>query len=320
MKKKLIIIYLAAILLLAIIIYLIPSLVGMLEKTYIAEYGALSVTEETQVLLVRNEEVYVSEKAGQINRLMDEGELLKHGTKVVEVGGIGLEETTKKYETALNMLGNNVVRSSSCINEKAGVVTYYFDGYENTINPESMMELNKQDLINISSSSVFPIQEKIYKNEPMYKIVDNGGWYMVFFIEESRGNLYKEGKTLTVNFENGSVDCNVYQNDKVDGYRRIILSCNRYYANYTWERVQSVKILISNEIGVIVDNSSIIEIDGQKGVYLKNKLDKNVFKPIKIIATDNEKSVLYSKYFNGDDGMPVETIEPYDEVVKSPDI
>ena len=209
---------------------------------------------------------------------------------------------------------------SSCINEKAGVVTYYFDGYENTINPESMMELNKQDLINISSSSVFPIQEKIYKNEPMYKIVDNGGWYMVFFIEESRGNLYKEGKTLTVNFENGSVDCNVYQNDKVDGYRRIILSCNRYYANYTWERVQSVKILISNEIGVIVDNSSIIEIDGQKGVYLKNKLDKNVFKPIKIIATDNEKSVLYSKYFNGDDGMPVETIEPYDEVVKSPDI
>ena len=108
MKKKLIIIYLAAILLLAIIIYLIPSLVGMLEKTYIAEYGALSVTEETQVLLVRNEEVYVSEKAGQINRLMDEGELLKHGTKVVEVGGIGLEETTKKYETALNMLGNNV--------------------------------------------------------------------------------------------------------------------------------------------------------------------------------------------------------------------
>ncbi|HKK95039.1 MAG TPA: HlyD family efflux transporter periplasmic adaptor subunit [Anaerovoracaceae bacterium] len=319
-KNKLILIYIAVVAALAIIIYLIPSLVGMLEKTYIAEYGALSVTEETQVLLVRNEEVYVANKSGQINRLMEEGELLKQGTKVIEIEGLGLEEATKQYTQAINRLGDSTISNPMHTNKKAGVVTYHFDGYESTITPETMFKLEKADIVNINLATVFPIKEKVYKKEPVFKIVDNGGWYIVFFTDESRKNLYSEGDTLTVRFQSGNVDCDVYQNDEVNGFRRIILSCNRYYKNAAFERIQEVEILISNEIGVIVDNSSILEIDGQKGVYLKNKLDENVFKPIKIIATDNEQSVLYSKYYNGDDGMLVETIEPYDEVVKSPKI
>jgi putative membrane fusion protein len=318
-KNKLIIIYIAAITVLAIIIYLIPSLIGMLEKTYIAEYGALSVTEEARVCLVRNEDVYVAGKSGEINKLMEEGDLLKHGTKVIELEGSGLEEPSKLYIQALERLGDNTVKSETYRNIKAGVVTYHFDGYENEITPSTMNKLKKEDFVAIKSSAVFEINDKVYKGEPVFKIVDNGGWYLVFFTDKSRGNLYELDSKVTVKFNDGNVDCKVYSNEEVGDYRRIILSCNRYYSNYTFERIEDVEILISNEIGVIVENSSIVEKDGQKGVYLKNKLDNNVFKPIKVIATDNDRSVLYSKYFNGDDGMPVETIEPYDEVVKTPD-
>lgn len=318
-KNKLIIIYIAAITVLAIIIYLIPSLIGMLEKTYIAEYGALSVTEEARVCLVRNEDVYVAGRSGEINKLMEEGDLLKHGTKVIELEGIGLDEPSKLYIQALERLGDSTVKSETYRNIKAGVVTYHFDGYESEINPSTMNKLKKEDFVAIKSSSVFEIKDKVYKWEPVFKIVDNGGWYLVFFTDKSRGNLYELNSKVTVKFNDGNVDCKVYSNEEVGDYRRIILSCNRYYSNYTFERIEDVEILISNEIGVIVENSSIVEKDGQKGVYLKNKLDKNVFKPIKVIATDNDRSVLYSKYFNGDDGMPVETIEPYDEVVKTPD-
>src|SRR6056297_1513207 len=218
-KNKLILIYIAVVAALAIIIYLIPSLVGMLEKTYIAEYGALSVTEETQVLLVRNEEVYVANKSGQINRLMEEGELLKQGTKVIEIEGLGLEEATKQYTQAINRLGDSTISNPMHTNKKAGVVTYHFDGYESTITPETMFKLEKADIVNINLATVFPIKEKVYKKEPVFKIVDNGGWYIVFFTDESRKNLYSEGDTLTVRFQSGNVDCDVYQNDEVNGFR-----------------------------------------------------------------------------------------------------
>ncbi|MBK5253805.1 MAG: hypothetical protein JJE03_05035 [Peptostreptococcaceae bacterium] len=320
-KKLLIIIYLSLVLVMALIIYLAPSIAGMLEQTYIAEYGTLKTVDEVEACIIRDETVYVAPESGKINRLMEEGMLLKQGTKVVQFSGKGSEEADSKYVQVLAKLGKNIESNIDNLNQAAGVVTYHVDGYEKILNPENISEFTKEKLDTISKAEVLNIDEaNFYKGDPIFKIVNNGGWYIIYFIENSRANLYEEGKSVTVQFSDDNVECLVDSIDEIDNYTRIVLSCNRYYIRYPYVRAEDISVLISEEQGVIIENKSIFELDGQTGVYLKNKLDENVFKPVKIITTDNENSVVYSKYYNGTDGMPVETIEPYDEVVKSPKV
>lgn len=320
-KKLLITIYLSLVLIMAAIIYLVPSIAGMLEQTYIAEYGNLKTIDNVNACVIRDETVYVAPENGEINRLMKEGMLLKQGTKVAQLNGSGAEEANDKYSQSLIMLGESIETNSDNINKAAGVVTYHVDGYEKKLTPDSIGKFTKNELDKMNNAKVLSIDEtNFHKGDPIFKIVNNGGWYIIYFIKNSKANLYTEGQRVNVSFSDDSVECIVDSIDKMENYTRIVLSCNRYYARYTHVRVEDISVLINEEQGVILENKSIFEIDGQTGVYLKNKLDENVFKPIKVIATDNKKSVVHSKYYNGKDGMPVETIEPYDEVVKSPKV
>jgi putative membrane fusion protein len=252
---------------------------------------------------------------------MEEGMLLKQGTKIVQFSGKTPEKADFKYSQVLLKLGENIESNNNNINQAAGVVTYHVDGYEKTLTPENITKFTKEELEKISNTKVLNIDETtFYKGDPIFKIVNNGGWYIIYFVENARANLYEKGKSVTVQFSDDNVNCIVDSIEEIDSYTRIVLSCNRYYIRYPYVRVENISVLISEEQGVIIDNKSIFELNGQTGVYLKNKLDENVFKPVKVIVTDNEKSVVYSKYYNGTDGMPVETIEPYDEVVKSPKV
>lgn len=320
-KKLLITIYLSLVLIMAAIVYLVPSIAGMLEQTYIAEYGSLKTVDDVKACIIRDETVYVAPENGEINRLMKEGMLLKQGTKVAQLNGNGAEEANDKYSQTLIMLGESTETNIGNINKAAGVVTYHVDGYEKKWNPKTIGKFTENELEKISNTKVLSIDEtNFHKGDPIFKIVNNGGWYIIYFIKNSKANLYAEGESVNVSFSDDNVECVVESIEKIDNHTKVVLSCNRYYARYTHVRVEEISVLINEEQGVILDNKSIFELDGQTGVYLKNKLDENVFKPIKIITTDNKKSVVYSKYYNGEDGMPVETIEPFDEVVKSPKV
>ena len=52
-------------------------------------------------------------------------------------------------------------------------------------------------------------------------------------------------------------------------------------------------------------NSSIATVDGQVGVYVKERTGDFTFTPIKIIASDGEDSAVSSSYFYDDEGQRV---------------
>ena len=88
MKKKWIVaiaIYLGLIAICLVAIYVVPSVRGMLEKTYIAEYGSIDVKDEVSAFIVRDETVYVAAQPSTINRLADPDKLVKANTHVVEL-------------------------------------------------------------------------------------------------------------------------------------------------------------------------------------------------------------------------------------------
>ena len=78
-------VYVGLVALCCIALYVVPSVVGMFERTYIAEHGKIDVADEVSAFIVRDERVYVASQKSSINRLADSNRLVNAGTKVVEL-------------------------------------------------------------------------------------------------------------------------------------------------------------------------------------------------------------------------------------------
>ena len=72
----------------------------------------------------------------------------------------------------------------------------------------------------------------------------------------------------------------------------------------------------SNRTGIILEADSIVEEDGQEGVYVVNKLGKTNFVPVKILSTDGEKTVVEKNYYYDSEGNTVTTVKNYDEILR----
>ena len=87
-------IYLGLLTVCIVVLYAVPSVRGILERTYIAEHGELDVKDEVSAFIVRDEDVFVAKQSSNVNRLIEEGELVKAASAVVEL-------TPEKEMTAL---------------------------------------------------------------------------------------------------------------------------------------------------------------------------------------------------------------------------
>ena len=83
-------------------------------------------------------------------------------------------------------------------------------------------------------------------------------------------------------------------------------------------REAKIKIPVSRGRGLIIRNSSIVKKNGRTGVIVKNKVGKNVFKPISIIADDGIKSAVYDDIYVDERGQFVETLTIYDRILRRP--
>ncbi len=322
MKRKRtisLIIYLTLIALCALVVYIIPSLKGLLEKTYIAKTGEVTVTDEVEAYIVRDETVYVANSPGTVNRLADPDKLIKGGTQVVEISGEGLETENNRYTSILSTLGKSAKKTKDGVSEEAGYVSYYLDGAEGKLTTENLDKLKESDLESLTD---LPMQKaangKCAEGDPLFKVTRNAKWYLVFYLDKERAEKYTEGKTVTINMNDEDVPVKVYSVKHGKEQSQVILSCKSYFVGLLKIRSLDTTVTYEKGEGLIIRNSSIIEKKGKKGVIIKNNLGEHIFKPIAVKADDGEQSVVFSDLFVDDGGNYVETLSVYDEVVASP--
>lgn len=111
----------------------------------------------------------------------------------------------------------------------------------------------------------------------------------------------------------------MYRASEVGGKAKITLRTDYYYEKFAETRVADVTLTTYDESGVIIENGSIGEEKGRKGVYVKGKNDEYFFVPIQIYATDGEKSLIADDFYYDleRDGEMVMTVEVYDEILKT---
>lgn len=320
-KHRLLLLYIAAIIICIIFIYVIPSVENILERTYIAEPGTIVRSYDVDGFVVRDETVYVSDKAGSINRLIDSGQLVKGGSRVVEITGKGKDEPGVDLETALRSLGKSKKIAPEGISSNAGYISYAIDGAEGKLGPDSLDKYDSATYKKYASASLCKLDSrKCSKGEPIFKTTRNGEWWIVFFVDANMAKQYEEGSSVDIEVNDETADAYVKSISKVKGKSeyRVVLKCNVFLKGYLKMRKAKVTITTESAKGLIIEKSSIVTKDKKQGVLVKNKLGENVFKSIYVKANNGEKCAVCQDYYMDEKGNFVETIKVYDEILASP--
>lgn len=351
MKKKwlaALIIYIALVAACIVIVYAVPSVKGMLEKTYITEYGKIDITDKVSAYIVRDETVYVASHDAEVERVAETGVLLNARTGIVKLTPILSDEEealkeagpdadqataeaaaeanegeadniSRKYAKAIENLNGNWVSTENGKSKQAGYISYSIDGGEAKYSTDNIGNLSQADYEALRKLRTIETPDrKCGKGEPVFKVIHNSKWYLVFYIDNKAGEKYYEGRTVSIDVAGKKVPVKVAQVQTGEATTKVTLSCKTFFEDFFKERSLDTVITVASAEGLVLQDSSIVMKGDQPGVFVKNKLGEHKFKPISIKADDGKRCVVYSDIFVDAEGNYVETLSTYDEIVAEP--
>lgn len=240
-------------------------------------------------------------------------------------------ETKKKYIAATDdaareeIINENThldgygIKPSTYVSPSNGVVSYYIDGYEGEFTPGSMPLLTKSKVEKLKIDCQNVTRESTIEGEPLYKVVDNSLWYVVFWVKPENIVKYEKGNSASLNLPLGQVKGTIEDIIDDQGEWMVIMSFNRYYKEFAQVRKADAQVVTLDYKGLTIPNESITTKKNQPGVYVKDVNNEYVFKPVQIITSDGEHSLVEVSCFYTDGGAKrVETVNVYDEILKNP--
>ncbi len=298
--KRTILIYLLILVVLYVIIYVVPQVSDIFVETYTAEYDTLQVTDEATCLFVRNEKTYTAKSGGSVNREAKSGRLMRSGAHILDVG------------------------STAYYSDMKGIISYYYDGLETIYTPDSLESLTSAGLDKLKETAVSKTSSKeAASGDVLFKVVDNQKWYLVCWLEGTDAEKYQEGGRVLVDFKDGEsgkastqLTMSVSSKTVQGSLTRMVLSCNMHYDDFAEYRMKDCMLIASNTSGIFLETGSIVEVDGQKGVYVVDKLGNYNFTPVRILDQDGDVTVVEKNYFYNAEGIAVETVQNYMEILR----
>lgn len=318
-RKKYILFFLIAVIVLYVVIYIIPTVTGALTSSYTVEYGVLRIMDKVDGYVIRSEQVYFSDKGGTENRYFKEGALIRKGSTVMEITGKSPDQgqLTNYDEIRRNVKGRQRVRTSDYTAEKEGILSYYADGYETRFSPSTVEKRSYSDYRSLDGNAAVNLKRNtVAEGDPVFKVSDRSEWYIVAFVPKDHKNRYKTGNEVWVSTGGQELKA-VVKSTHTEGSRvRLILRSDYYMKGFSRKRVISCRIITSRNSGLIIRNSSISKRNGHEGVWVRQKTGEYKFVRISVIATDGERSVIQKSYFYDSKGNLVNTVKGYDEVLR----
>ncbi|AIS52666.1 membrane fusion protein [Thermoanaerobacter kivui] len=179
---------------------------------------------------------------------------------------------------------------------EAGIVSYYFDGFEHIFNEKNMFNLNVRKLKNVDSQPK-EVETEIKKDYPFIKVIGNLEWHLAVILNEREEKLLKENSNVKILIENydyelrGKVIKTYKGDDKL--YIGIIDMIDSYQDFYKETKVR-VKIILNDYRGLKVPLSAIVKKEGKTGVFVIKNNKYPVFKEVVVKAADDKYAIVES--------------------------
>ena len=317
--KRIIAVYLAALLLLYIIVEVLPEVTDIFETTQTLEPGTLRIAYETTGYLIKDESVGIAPESGDIQYLVAVGTAVKKGYPIVSVTPDGESNQDARFGEYMDKLDGYEGLSEEYNSPISGVFSLTVDGYEDYFTPDKMDKIKRETVESLSYKSANLERSSVIEGEPIYKVSNDDNWYVLCWVDKETAESYSEGRAVSLELPEGTVDASVHSvREDGDDYR-VIFYLNVYYEAFCESRAVDMSIVTSDNEGLLVDNKCIVEKNGQQGVYVVDKNGDYVFTRISVISTEGEQSVIEDATFVDEEGNQVYTVDVYDEVLKHPE-
>ncbi len=300
LKRPLLVLFFVLLAVLFTVIYILPTVTGALTQTSFVEYGSIETEDEITCYFVRNEHVYNAKNGGEIQYYFDEGTFLRRGSNILSVGS-----SSGNYKASENT-----------------VVSYYIDGLEDVFTPEKMTTLDREKIKDLEIKVQNAKRKEALKGEPLYKLIDNSLWYVVFWVDEDDIVKYQKDGTVYLKLPKGEIKGKTKEICENGDSWFVVLEFNRYYEDLPKLRMLETSVITSKYEGLVIANESITAENGKPGVYVKDINGDYVFTPVSVITSDGEYSLVEStSYYEEVDGenIKVSTVDAYDEILNHPE-
>ncbi len=227
-----------------------PLIMGELEEKYSVEG-----------LLVRKETVIDAPVDGELTLLVEEGERIRSGDVIAQIG------VSEYFSDIDSKAGFVTIRSP-----ESGVVMY-IDGYEDILNYESknILEISKNRLSEMDKKA--DKSTEFVKGQPAVKIIDSLAPLMICL--ELPGTFPKDriAKDKIISFLG---DKEYYRGiivatdiGQVNSY--VLIKVGSYPDSFQRKRWIKLDLIGERVSGFIVGTDSIVEKNGQTGIYIAKK-------------------------------------------------
>lgn len=298
-----------------IFVYMLFSVYTYMSKEKVQFYevvdGSIVNNKEYQGIILRQEDIYYTDRAGYVNYYIREGKRASVGTRIYSIDESGNmksflennqseqvnlnhesltdikkqlssyamnfrnEQFTSVYDlqytlealimeyVSFNTLENlDALLEQSGLNfqqvrsEQAGVISYGIDGYEQ-LNAAAVTEasFNRSNY----SRTAAKAGELIASGSPVYKIITNDNWSVVFLLTGEEAAEYAETQTLSVKFtgENLTAEGAFSMFTGTDGNQYGKLDFNQYMVQFISDRFIDFEIVSDKVEGLKIPVSAV---------------------------------------------------------------
>jgi len=142
---------------------------------------------------------------------------------------------------------------------KDGIVSYVIDDYIGmTIEDFTNADYNPSEY----SKTNLKLNETISAGTPLYKITTNENWNLLVPIDSDMYNFLQEKSAITIKFVDDNVKAiTPFTIENIDGVNYLNLKVRTGMARYVDQRYVDIELMINEEKGLKIPNSSIIKKD-----------------------------------------------------------
>lgn len=207
----------------------------------------------------------------------------------------------------------------------SGLVSYKIDGYEEILKPINFenYKYNALDFKEIETKMVnSKDNEVISGGKPLFKIIDDYHWHIALKFEDERILEFEEGQSYNIQFNDDEiVRGRIIAINLEDSKGVIVFEFKDKLHEYFNERVMEASLIKSQTNSLQIPTSSIVDKDGQAGVYINHIYGIVRFVPVNILEEDGDITYLDrgdSEAYISIGDEKVRTITQFDEVFINP--
>ncbi len=266
---------------------------------------------DIQHRIAQNNISYIAELKEQILTLMDRKKLL---TGASSLGNMTTEELEAKKNEIQNKLNSEKYYIKSL---NPGVLSFYSDGYQEEYSLANMDKLSVTKINKFQDKNTIYQSEDVKEGDVIASVINNHIWYIATEVTPEDIKVIEREKPIEIIIENQSVTGRMEEfykgeDEKFVGLFRIE---NENY-DFTKARRHKAQIIYKKPSGLLVPKDTVVNYEGEKGVFTVNEVGNALFKSMDNINGENESYYVlrYDPYAI----RSSENINLYDELIVSP--